>query len=263
MVANAHGLWRGHIGAVCDAITNAGIDPQAWTARQISDALNADMRATGSTWPDHIDKPGAFLAWRLRRLTAHNNSSGKAAASLDNNPTATASAPSPRVQLATERNAHAADTARWHSAVLAAAAPMGPDRVLAAVAAKIGRETTDATRALAHAGRMAMREHPELELGAALAAWVQRWAPLPAPPVTDAASTAPTRTDAGPAAATDDHPVTAAERATLAPGAPRRSTVTAASPPAVAVARSAGYELVVQALVASRRKSAAQQPAAS
>jgi hypothetical protein len=70
LVASAHGLHRGHIGAVCDAITGAGIDPNAWTARQLSDALNADMRATGWSWPNYIERPGAFLAGRLRRLPA-------------------------------------------------------------------------------------------------------------------------------------------------------------------------------------------------
>ncbi|WP_244918301.1 hypothetical protein [Mycobacterium xenopi] len=70
LAARAHGLDRGHIGAVCDAIITAGIDPAAWTARQLNDALNADMRATGWSWPDRIDRPGAFLGARLRRLPA-------------------------------------------------------------------------------------------------------------------------------------------------------------------------------------------------
>ena len=30
--------------------------------------VNADMRATARSWPDHIERPGAFLASRLRRL---------------------------------------------------------------------------------------------------------------------------------------------------------------------------------------------------
>lgn len=93
LVASSHGIGRGHIGAICDAMAGAGIDPNAWTARQLSDALNADMRATGSTWPDHIEHPAAFLAVRLRRVIAHKNGSGKAAASLDNNRTATAPEP--------------------------------------------------------------------------------------------------------------------------------------------------------------------------
>ena len=68
LVTLTHGLDRAHIGAICDALTGAGIDPAVWSARAITDALNADMRARGTTWPDHIANPGAFLASRLRRI---------------------------------------------------------------------------------------------------------------------------------------------------------------------------------------------------
>jgi len=68
LVAGSHGLDGAHIGSICDALTAAGIDPTVWTARDITDALNADMRARGWTWPDHITNPGAFLFSRLRRL---------------------------------------------------------------------------------------------------------------------------------------------------------------------------------------------------
>lgn len=69
LVARTHGLDRAHIGTICDALTAAGIDPTVWTARAITDALNADMRTRGWSWPDHITNPGAFLASRLRRLS--------------------------------------------------------------------------------------------------------------------------------------------------------------------------------------------------
>ena len=68
LVARSHGLHRGHIGAVCDAITAAGVDAHTWPVRAIIDALNADMRARGWSWPDRIERPAAFLASRLRRL---------------------------------------------------------------------------------------------------------------------------------------------------------------------------------------------------
>ncbi|RFZ42953.1 hypothetical protein DAVIS_02045 [Mycobacterium marinum] len=68
LVADAHGLHRGHIGAVCDAIIAVGINPEAWSARAITEALNTDMKTRGSSWPDLIARPGAFLASRLRRL---------------------------------------------------------------------------------------------------------------------------------------------------------------------------------------------------
>jgi hypothetical protein len=69
LVARTHGLHRGHIGAICDALTQAGIDPAVWSAGAITDALEADMRARGTTWPDRIANPGAFLASRLRPLS--------------------------------------------------------------------------------------------------------------------------------------------------------------------------------------------------
>ena len=78
LAARCHGLDRGHIGALCDALDAAGIDPQHWTARSITDALDADMRARGWSWPDRIESPGGFLVSRLRRLT-----SGGTAAGLD------------------------------------------------------------------------------------------------------------------------------------------------------------------------------------
>ena len=91
LVAITHGLDRAHIGAICDALTAAGIDPDVWSARAINDKLNADMRARGATWPDHIANPGAFLHSRLRRLSwsppkAPTKAGGCAAVSIDQTP---------------------------------------------------------------------------------------------------------------------------------------------------------------------------------
>lgn len=92
LVAATHGLDRAHIGTICDALTAAGIDPTVWTARAITDALNADMRARGATWPDHITNPGAFLSSRLRRLNwspperSTPKAGGCAAVSIDHTP---------------------------------------------------------------------------------------------------------------------------------------------------------------------------------
>jgi hypothetical protein len=91
LVAITHGLDRAHIGAICDALSGAGIDPTVWSARAVNDALNADMSARGATWPDHIANPGAFLASRLRRLAwsptdAPRKDDGCAAVSIDQAP---------------------------------------------------------------------------------------------------------------------------------------------------------------------------------
>jgi hypothetical protein len=55
---------------VCDALRNAGIDPDVVSAAQIRAALDTDMQASGWRWPDHVEAPGAFLAWRLKRISA-------------------------------------------------------------------------------------------------------------------------------------------------------------------------------------------------
>lgn len=70
------GLDRGHLGAICDAITRAGIDAHAWTPKALAAALEADMKSRGWSWPDRIERPGAFLASRLRRLPAQPDRSG-------------------------------------------------------------------------------------------------------------------------------------------------------------------------------------------
>ncbi|UVY96071.1 rep protein (plasmid) [Mycolicibacterium crocinum] len=92
LVSRTLGLDRAHIGTICDALTAASIDPSVWTARAITDALEADMRARGVTWPDHITNPGAFLHSRLRRLSwtppqPATKAGGSAAASIDPTPT--------------------------------------------------------------------------------------------------------------------------------------------------------------------------------
>jgi len=72
------GLERdgGHLGAICDAITSAGIDADAWTPKALMAALEADMRLTGWSWPNRIERPAAFLASRLRRLPERPDRSG-------------------------------------------------------------------------------------------------------------------------------------------------------------------------------------------
>lgn len=68
LVALSSGLDTVHPGQICDVLSQSGLDLDAWTARQINDALNGHMRTTGLSWPDRIERPGAFLAARLRRL---------------------------------------------------------------------------------------------------------------------------------------------------------------------------------------------------
>ncbi len=68
LVAGSIGLHTVHPGQICDALARSGLDLTAWTAPQILQGLNTDMRTTGWSWPDHISRPGGFIVSRLRRL---------------------------------------------------------------------------------------------------------------------------------------------------------------------------------------------------
>lgn len=68
VIARSAGLGHAHPGHICDALSRSGLDLEAWTAQLITAALNADMRERGWSWPNRIERPGAFLASRLRRL---------------------------------------------------------------------------------------------------------------------------------------------------------------------------------------------------
>ena len=108
LVAITHGLDRTHIGAICDALTAAGIDPDMWSARAVNDKLNSDMRTRGATWPDHIANPGAFLHSRLRRLSwsppeAPTKAGGSAAASIDQTPRPAVATEASRARIAAAR----------------------------------------------------------------------------------------------------------------------------------------------------------------
>ena len=116
LISTCHGISHGHAGAICDALSAAGIDPQIWTARQITTALNADMRITGWNWPDQIQRPGGFLASRLKRIdwsppTAHND--GGYAAGIDKTPSAAHLRAASRAQT---RREHAAGRERGKAA---------------------------------------------------------------------------------------------------------------------------------------------------
>jgi len=68
VVHQTSGLAGGHIGAICDALTAAGIDPATTTAEQICHHITEDNRKKGWVWPQEIQRPGGFLTYRLRRI---------------------------------------------------------------------------------------------------------------------------------------------------------------------------------------------------
>ncbi|HEX7321545.1 MAG TPA: rep protein [Mycobacterium sp.] len=156
LIAGCHGLGHGHAGAICDVLTATGIDPTAWSARQITTALNADMAATGFTWPDQITCPAAFLTSRLKRIDwtpTPTLNDGGCAAGPDNKRTpprpvaATAIGYSQQqphqearqVQLAAQAAAHAEHT---QARAVARAALGGPGHTAARAALTTRRRTT-------------------------------------------------------------------------------------------------------------------------
>ena len=89
LVANSHGLGRVHVGAICDALAAAGVDPGEWTARALIQALNTDMVRRGWNWPDQINNPAGFLLSRVRLLGVRpgpHTSDGSAVASPEQPP---------------------------------------------------------------------------------------------------------------------------------------------------------------------------------
>lgn len=68
VISRCRGFDAVHPGQICEVLTRSGLDLDVWTGAQIVDALNADMRRTGRTWPDSLPRPAGFLAVRLRGL---------------------------------------------------------------------------------------------------------------------------------------------------------------------------------------------------
>lgn len=168
VIAGSHGLDRGHIGRICDALADSGLDLDAWTASQLLEALNADMKARGWSWPDRVDHPASFLRSRLRRLPvrpARAHQGGVAAARRDSSrPKAFQDRDGETRQSAEAR------TQRWYADVTAATTPRERQTLLRAHEAKFGT-VVDPFKALASAGRRAARDFPDMPLAEGLMRW--------------------------------------------------------------------------------------------
>lgn len=167
------GLYQGHIGAICDALIAAGIDPAVWTATQVKNALNEDMKARRSFWPDRIERPAAFLASRLRRLPAqppHSPAARAATSSGDRKPSA-----GQQPDAATTPSAAHVQTQRWYSEVTGATTVQQRQTLLRAHSVKFenSRPATDPFAALASAGRRAARRFPDVALVDAMMRWAR------------------------------------------------------------------------------------------
>ncbi|GAT00926.1 hypothetical protein [Mycolicibacterium fortuitum] len=164
VIAGSHGLDRGHVGRICDALTDSGLDLDAWSAPQLLAALDVDMRMRGWSWPDRVDHPASFLRSRLRRLPVR-----PAGAHKDIRPDTRTS------RVSQDRDGECRQsteelTQRWYADVLAVTMPQERDTLLRAHEAKFGA-VLDPFAALANAGRRAARQFPDLPLEQGLMRW--------------------------------------------------------------------------------------------
>jgi len=69
LVAKTPALERvRHLGALCRVIEQSDLDTTRWTGRDLVEAINADTKRRGWTFPDQLDNPAAWLRWRLATL---------------------------------------------------------------------------------------------------------------------------------------------------------------------------------------------------
>jgi hypothetical protein len=131
------------------------------------------MRSRGWSWPDRIERPGAFLASRLRALPARPSGadrSGVTAASPDNKTPNTTQDRHAQTSAGDTTATATAHTQRWYADVTAVTTPHQRRRLLHAHDTTFG-PTTNPTAALAGAGRRAKRLFPHLPLTEALTRW--------------------------------------------------------------------------------------------
>ncbi|WP_336794311.1 hypothetical protein [Gordonia malaquae] len=58
----------GRLSRIWRVVAASGIDAGRWSAADVVAELNRDAREASITWPDRIDRPEAYLAWRLGRI---------------------------------------------------------------------------------------------------------------------------------------------------------------------------------------------------
>lgn len=168
VVHGSFGLDKGHIGRICDALTDSGLDLAAWTPKALLAALNADMKTRGWDWPNQVQNPRAFLTSRLQLLPVRP--AGAAQGGV------TAVRPERRRPAAqhdsqaSSRDATDTRTSLWYADVAAVTTTQERERLLRAHEAKFG-PVIDPVAALANAGRRAARTFPEMTLAAGLTEW--------------------------------------------------------------------------------------------
>lgn len=159
-------LGHAHIGHICDALAESGLELSAWDGKTLQAVLDADMKARGWDWPNHVERPGAFLLSRLRLLPARPATAAQAGVGIPR--AARKSAEVDLAVAATQQSARA--RARQCADITAVTTEAQRARVLRAHQVKFGW-VADPVRAIAEAGRRATRLYPQLSLAEAVTAW--------------------------------------------------------------------------------------------
>lgn len=166
LVDRVRSLGHAHMGHICDALAESGLELSAWDGKTLQTVLDADMKARGWDWPNHVERPGAFLRSRLRLLPARPATATQAGVGIPR--PARKSAEVDRAAAATRRSATA--RAQRCADITAVTTEAQRARVLRAHQVKFGW-VADPVRAIAEAGRRATRLYPQLSLTEALSAW--------------------------------------------------------------------------------------------
>jgi len=168
LVDRVRSLGHAHIGHICDALAKSGLELSAWDGKTLQTVLDADMKTRGWDWPNHVERPGAFLLSRLRLLPAHPPAAAQAAVRIPR--PARKSAEVDLAAAASRQSARARAQRCAHITEVTTEAQRA--HVLRAHQVKFG-SVADPVRAIAEAGRRATRLYPELSLAEALTAWAQ------------------------------------------------------------------------------------------
>lgn len=166
LVDRVRSLGHAHIGHICDALAESGLELSAWDGKTLQAVLDADMKARGWDWPNHVERPGAFLLSRLRLLPARPATAAQAGVGIPR--AARKSAEVDLAVAATQQSARA--RARQCADITAVTTEAQRARVLRAHQVKFGW-VADPVRAIAEAGRRATRLYPQLSLAEAVTAW--------------------------------------------------------------------------------------------
>lgn len=192
LAASCAGFWGVRPGRICDVLQRSHLTLEAWDGKQLQSAMNTTMRERGWHWPDHIDNPLGFLAFRIAQLPARPTSryGGQRGSGA---PEVSSRAAQSEAQAS--RHSQQRLITDWYTKVTTVTDAHQRQRLLQADEVKFGRRSPDPVAALASAGRRAMRLFPAEPLAAALNRWSDQILGASQPDVDSSGATPSSSTD--------------------------------------------------------------------